>query len=68
MTRYEVEIEPMLTPGQAARICGVTRETLRRWEVRGLLSVVRTPGNQRRYREAEVRQLLTDGRGRLLPR
>jgi len=64
MDRYEPEIEPLLTPAEAMRLCGVAGATLRRWEAAGLLHPGRTPGGQRRYREAELRALLADGRGR----
>ena len=64
MKRYKPVIEPVLNPAEARALCGVTGQTLRQWEAAGLLHPGRTPGGQRRYREAELRALLADGRGR----
>jgi len=50
----------LLTPAEAARVCGVSYVTIRRWAARGLMTVVRTPGGQCRYREAEVRALMKE--------
>lgn len=47
----------LLTIDEAARLLSVTKKTLRRWEKRGLLQALRTPGNQRRYQEVQVFKL-----------
>jgi excisionase family DNA binding protein len=52
------EYEPLLTPAEVATIFRVARKTVTRWAKAGKLASVRTPGNHRRYREAEVRALL----------
>lgn len=43
---------------QAARLLGVTPKTLRVWEQQSKIHPVHTPGNQRRYPQAEIDQLL----------
>lgn len=52
------ESEPLLTPAEVAVMFRVHPSTLSRWAKAGKLTSVRTPGNHRRYREAEVRDLL----------
>jgi len=44
--------------GQAAKLLGVTPKTLRVWERQGKIHPIRTPGNQRRYPQAEIDRLL----------
>ncbi len=44
----------LLTPAEVATLFSVTVNTVRRWDSQGKLSSVRTPGNHRRYSEAEV--------------
>jgi excisionase family DNA binding protein len=48
----------LLRIGIVADAFGVTPETVRVWAKDGKLSEIRTPGNQRRFRESEVRALL----------
>lgn len=43
---------------QAACLLGVTPKTLRVWEQQGKIYPIRTPGNQRRYPQAEIERLL----------
>ncbi len=43
---------------EATRIVGVDASTLRRWELDGLISSTRTPGNHRRYRRADLIALI----------
>jgi putative resolvase len=40
--------------GKAAELLGVTRETLRRWEIAGKIQVERTPKGHRRYDVAKL--------------
>src|SRR3990172_7076207 len=50
---------------EAARILGIHPSTLRLWESQGLISPDRTPGGDRRYRLADLQDLLSrknDGR------
>ncbi|MHA7292598.1 MerR family DNA-binding transcriptional regulator [Arthrobacter sp. HLT1-21] len=57
--RYE--ITPQVSIGEASRIAGVSISTLRRWERDGIIKPQRTPGGQRRYRQSDVEQLMTEG-------
>ncbi len=43
---------------EVARLFRVDPKTVTRWAQAGRISSIRTPGGHRRYREAEVRQLL----------
>jgi excisionase family DNA binding protein len=52
------EPEVLLRPGQVATMFGVSGETLIRWANAGRVTVVRTLGGHRRYRESEIRALL----------
>ncbi len=47
-----------LSIGQVAAIFGVTVGTVRNWERAGKLRAIRTPGNQRRFAEAEIESVL----------
>lgn len=46
--------EAHMTSGQVARIFGVRPKAVRAWADAGKLTVIRTLGGHRRYREAEV--------------
>lgn len=47
-----------LTVSEAAALAQVHPDTLKRWEDRGAIKATRTPGNQRRYREADILALV----------
>lgn len=47
----------LLTIGEAAHRCGLATSTLRFYEERGLISSVRTEGNQRLYHRAALRRI-----------
>lgn len=51
--------EATLTVADAARITRLSPDTIRRYSNAGALVTFRTPGNQRRFRDADVRALLT---------
>jgi excisionase family DNA binding protein len=51
--------ERLLTPGEVALMFRVDPKTVTRWAKAGKLSSIRTLGGHRRYRESEVRELLT---------
>ena len=53
------EAEPLLTPAEVAAMFRVDPKTVTRWAKSGRLTSIRTLGGHRRYREAEVRALLT---------
>ncbi len=44
--------------GIAARILGVSIDTVRRWDAAGHIRARRTPGGQRRFRVGDLRVLL----------
>lgn len=58
--------EPLLTPAEVATMFRVDPKTVTRWAKAGKLTAIRTLGGHRRYREAEVRGLLSAG-GSALP-
>ncbi len=47
----------MLTIGELARRTGLSVSALRFYEARGLVSAIRTGGNQRRFLRADIRRL-----------
>lgn len=53
------ETEALLTPAEVAAMFRVDPKTVTRWAKAGKLSSIRTLGGHRRYRESEVRSLLT---------
>src|SRR5215210_808573 len=53
------EAEPLLTPAEVATMFRVDPKTVTRWAKAGKLSSIRTLGGHRRYKESEVRGLLT---------
>lgn len=48
-----------MTPGEVAVLLRVNPKTVTRWAAAGKLASIRTPGGHRRYRESDVRALLT---------
>ena len=52
------EPEPLLTPAEVASMFRVDPKTVTRWAKSGKLTSIRTLGGHRRYREAEVKELL----------
>ena len=53
------EADTLLTPAEVAAMFRVDPKTVTRWARAGKLSSIRTLGGHRRYREAEVRALLS---------
>jgi excisionase family DNA binding protein len=51
--------ERLLTPGEVAALFRVDPKTVTRWAASGRISSIRTPGGHRRFRESEVRALLS---------
>src|SRR5438132_11871927 len=49
----------LLTPGEVANLFRVDPKTVTRWAAAGRIGSIRTPGGHRRFRESEVRALLT---------
>ena len=58
MTTHSLLTEQLLTPKEVAAMFRVEPKTVRLWAKAGKLSALRTLGGHRRFREAEVRQLL----------
>lgn len=50
-------MSPALTIGQVAERTGVAASALRYWEDLGLITSIRTSGNQRRYERATIRRV-----------
>jgi excisionase family DNA binding protein len=50
--------DALLSPGTVARLFRVTPKTVGRWAARGVLVAQRTVGGHRRFRSADVRDLL----------
>jgi excisionase family DNA binding protein len=50
--------EPLLTPAEVAAMFKVDPKTVTRWAAAGKITSIRTPGGHRRFREAEVQELL----------
>jgi excisionase family DNA binding protein len=59
MTTQAHDSETLLTPAEVAAMFRVDPKTVTRWAKAGKLSSIRTLGGHRRYRESEVRQLLS---------
>ncbi|HEY0187337.1 MAG TPA: BldC family transcriptional regulator [Cellulomonas sp.] len=59
MSAPHAENEVLLTPSEVATLFRVDPKTVTRWAKSGKLSSIRTLGGHRRYRETEVRELLT---------
>lgn len=45
--------------GQAAKLLGVSRDTLRRWEKKGKLKAIRSPTNRRYYTKNQLEDLMS---------
>jgi excisionase family DNA binding protein len=58
-TRSKLEYDPLLTPGEVAAMFRVDPKTVTRWAKGGRLTCVVTLGGHRRFKESEVRELLT---------
>ena len=59
MTHHADESESLLTPAEVAALFRVDPKTVTRWARAGKLTSLRTLGGHRRYRESEIRTLLS---------
>ncbi|HET7397882.1 MAG TPA: BldC family transcriptional regulator [Intrasporangium sp.] len=59
MTPERADAEKLLTPAEVAALFRVDPKTVTRWAKAGKLTSIRTLGGHRRYRESEVRKLLS---------
>ncbi len=57
-TSSPVTPNPLMTPGEAAALMGVTAQTLRNWERRGHLPAVRIGRRYVRHRLADLEALM----------
>lgn len=48
----------IMTSGEVAEVFGVKPITVTRWDRKGILVAIRTPGNHRRFRKEDVAELL----------
>ncbi|MBI2010328.1 MAG: MerR family DNA-binding transcriptional regulator, partial [Candidatus Chisholmbacteria bacterium] len=53
----------LLSVGEVSQKLGVSISTLRRWDNLGKLTSLRTPGNQRRYRQEQISAFLKGDKG-----
>ena len=53
------EQEVLLTPAEVASLFRVDPKTVTRWAKAGKLTSIRTLGGHRRYKESEVKSLIT---------
>lgn len=51
--------DDLLPVGKAARLAGISRDTIKRWERAGRITSRRLPNGHRRYRRGDVEALLT---------
>jgi excisionase family DNA binding protein len=59
MPQASPNYESLMTPSEVATAFRVDPKTVTRWAKAGKLTSIRTLGGHRRYRESEVRALLT---------
>jgi len=62
-----LEHEPLLTPQEVATLFRVDAKTVTRWAKAGRLTSIRTLGGHRRYKESEVRALLSGSEQQATP-
>lgn len=58
MSAHHLDGETLLTPAEVAALFRVDPKTVTRWAKAGKLDSIRTLGGHRRYRAAEVHELL----------
>ena len=61
MAQTHAAPETLYTPAEVASLFRVDPKTVTRWAKQGRLTPIRTLGGHRRYRAAEVEQLLKPG-------
>lgn len=52
-----MNIEPVFSVANAAKLIGVHPQTIRAWDRAGLIKVMRTPTNQRRIPMSEIERI-----------
>ena len=61
--RGVMNIEPLFSVSNAAKLLGVHAQTIRAWDRVGLIVVVRTPTNHRRIPMSEIERIRRDRGG-----
>ncbi len=56
----------LLTVLEAAKYISVSADSLRRWDAKGLLTPIRTPGGQRRYTIEQLNEFVTKRKNKSL--
>jgi excisionase family DNA binding protein len=59
MSQHNDADDTLLTPAEVAALFRVSPKTVTRWARSGKLTALRTLGGHRRFRSAEVRELLS---------
>ena len=62
MSSRTPDADTLLTPAEVAALFRVDPKTVTRWAKAGKISAIRTLGGHRRFREAEVLELLGNDR------
>lgn len=55
----EVTQEDWLSIGEAAKLLRISKDTLRRWEKRGIIKAHRSPTNRRYYKKEELNYIFS---------
>jgi excisionase family DNA binding protein len=58
--KYPERPDDLLPPAESAKLIGISRDTLKRWEKKGRITALRTPEGHRRFRRRDVEALLTE--------
>jgi excisionase family DNA binding protein len=63
MSSRNADADALLTPSEVAALFRVDPKTVTRWAKAGKIGSIRTLGGHRRFREAEVMELLRSAQG-----
>lgn len=67
MAKNDDNDDPLMTPAEVARLFRVDPKTVTRWARTGRINSIKTLGGHRRYRAAEVEQLLKNADAEEIP-
>jgi excisionase family DNA binding protein len=56
----DISNEKLLKPGEVARLLRVDPKTVSRWANDGRIPSLKTPGNQRRFRERDILAIIKE--------
>lgn len=57
--KHPANPDELLPPAESAKLIGISRDTLKRWEKKGRITSLRTPEGHRRFRRGDVEALLS---------